>query len=433
MTSTPTSATGGSPGSGSGSSGSTASSRTAFWDWLERLDLRRSDERWLGGVAAGTADRLGVDPVLLRVVVVVVALLGGVGLVLYAAAWLLLPDREGRVEARALVGGQVSASAVLALGLVALASAVPSPWSWVADGRVVSGGDVVSLVVVGVVLAVGVALLPRLVPASAGGARPDGQPVGAAVRSAHGGPRRAPRPAVPAWTTAAVLGAALLAGAAAWLAARPQQLAPLGLDGQGWSAWSTGPQVLTTPQVVSVAAAAATAVVALALVVAGLAGRRGDGLGFWAFAGAATALLALAVPPGADVRGVGDIGWRPLTAAQAERGYASWAGEATLDLRSLADDPAAAGTTVDVELRHGFGEARVVVPAGADVEVRTSGVIGEVVTSGPGWTTRGADDGFFTSTTSRAPATTGGTSEPVRLVVDARTAIGQLEIVRSAA
>ncbi|MBC3763375.1 PspC domain-containing protein [Quadrisphaera oryzae] len=439
MTSTPSTAPGSGPGSGPGPgpSGSSSSSRTAFWGWLERLDLRRSDERWLGGVAAGTAERLGVDPVLLRVVVVVVALLGGVGLVLYAAAWLLLPDREGRIEARALVGGRVSASAVLALGLVALASAVPSPWSWVADGRVVSGGDVVSLVVVGVVLAVGVAMLPRLVPASAGGVRPDGQPVGAAVRSACGGPRRASRPAVPAWVTTAVLGAALLVGAAAWLAVRPQQLAPLGLDRQGWSAWSApagGQLDLTTPQVVSVAAAAATAVVALALVAAGLAGRRGDGLGFWAFAGATTALLALAVPPGADVRGVGDVDWRPLTVAQAERGYASWAGQATLDLRSLADDPAAAGATVDVELRHGVGEARVIVPTGADVEVRTSGVIGEVVTSGPGWTTRGADDGFFTSTTSRAPATTtDGTLEPVHLRVDARTAIGQLEIVRSAA
>jgi phage shock protein PspC (stress-responsive transcriptional regulator) len=427
MTSTPHPA-GADPGPGTGTSTSTP--RTAFWDWLGRLDLRRSDERWLGGVAAGTAERLGVDPVLLRVVVVVVALLGGTGLVLYAAAWLLLPDRTGRIEARALVGGEVSASAVLALGLVAVASVVPSPWAWVADGQVVSGGDVVSLVVVGVVLAVAVALLPRLVPASAGGARPDGQPVAQAVRRASSAPRRAQRPAVPAWATAALLGAALVLGAATWLVSRPGVLAPLGLGGWAVTGW---PADLTTPQVVGVAAAAGTAVLALALVVAGLAGRRGDGLGFWAFAGATTALLALTVPPGADVRAVGDIDWRPLTAAQAERGYASWAGDATLDLRSLADDPAAAGTTVDVALRHGFGDARVLVPAGADVEVRTGGVIGEVVTRGDGWTTRGRGDGFFTSTTSTATSTTTGAAEPVHLVVDARTAIGQLEIVRSAA
>lgn len=429
MTSTPHPA-GADPGPGGSSSTSAGTSRTAFWDWLGRLDLRRSDERWLGGVAAGTADRLGVDPVLLRVLVVVVALLGGTGLVLYAAAWLLLPDRTGRIEARALVGGEVSASAVLALGLVAVASVVPSPWAWVADGQVVSGGDVVSLVVVGVVLAVAVALVPRLVPASAGGARPDGHPVAEAVRRTGGAPRRAQRPAVPAWATAAVLGAALLLGAAAWLVCRPDALASLGLGGWAVAGW---PADLSTPQVVGVAAAAGTTVLALALVAAGLAGRRGDGLGFWAFAGAATALVALTVPPGADVWAVGDVGWRPLTAAQAERGYASWAGEATLDLRSLVADPAAAGTTVDVALRHGFGQARVLVPADADVEVRTGGVIGEVVTRGDGWTTRGRGDGFLTSTTSTATATTTGAAEPVHLVVDARTAVGQLEIVRSAA
>ncbi|TNM69454.1 PspC domain-containing protein [Streptomyces sp. NP160] len=431
MTSTPSSAAGGDQGPGPSASAPRTAPRTAFWDWLGRLDLRRSDERWLGGVAAGTAERLGVDPVLLRVVVVVVALLGGAGLVLYAAAWLLLPDRAGRIEARALVGGEVSASAVLALGLVAVASAVPAPWSWVADGRVVSGGDVASLVVVGVVLAVAVALLPRLVPASAGGARPDGQPVAEAVRSARGGQRRAQRPPVSAWATATALGLALLLGAAAWLASRPEALAPLGLGGWSVAGW---PADLTGPQVVAVAAAAGTAALALALVLAGLSGRRGDGLGFWAFAGATTALVALAVPPGADVRGVGDVDWRPLTAAQAERGFASWAGETTLDLRSVADDPSAAGATVDVVLRHGFGDARVLVPADADVEVRTSGVIGEVVTRGGGWTTRGRGDGFFTSTSSTATATTAaGAPEPVRLVVDARTAVGQLEIVRSAA
>ncbi|MGQ7297279.1 PspC domain-containing protein [Quadrisphaera sp. KR29] len=415
-----------------GPAGAHGAPRTAFWDWLARLDLRRSDERWLGGVAAGVADRLGIDPVLLRVLVVVVSLLGGAGLVLYAAAWLLLPDRAGRIEARALVGGEVSAAALLALGLVAVATVVPDPWSWAVDGQVVTGGDVVALVVVGVALVVAVALLPRLVPVSAGGVRPDGGAVrGPGSHGARSAPPRAQQAAVPAWLTCAVLGLGLLAGAATWLAARPEALRSLGLG--GWRALGAGQEVLTTPQVVALAVGAGTAVLAVALLAAGLAGRRGDGLGFWAVSGATTALLALGVPPGADVRAVGDVDWRPLTAAQAERGFASWAGDSTLDLRALTDDPAATGRTVRVELRHGFGDARVVVPAGAEVEVRTGGVIGAVVTRGEGWTTRGREDGFFTSTTSTATPVAGGDAEAVRLLVDARTAIGQLEVVRSAA
>ncbi|PWJ52709.1 phage shock protein C (PspC) family protein [Quadrisphaera granulorum] len=411
----------------------TGAPRTAFWDWLLRLDLRRSDERWLGGVAAGTADRLGVDPVLLRVVIVVVGLIGGAGLVFYAVAWLLLPDRHDRIEARALVGGEVSAAAILALGLAAVATVVPAPWAWAVDGQVVNGGDVVALVVVGVVLAVAVTLLPKLVPASAGGIRPDGQPAGPTgnLRVNLGAPRGAQRPAVPGWLTAVTLGLALLAGTATWLAARPEVLSSLGLG--GWPALGAGG--LSTPQLVALSAGAGTAVVALALLVAGLAGRRGDGLGFWAFAGATTALLAVTVPPTADIRAVGDVDWRPVTITQAERGFASWAGDSTLDLRALADAPGATGSTVEVELRHGVGDARVLVPAAADVEVRTGGLIGQVVARGDGWTTRGRGDGFFTSTTStaRSTTTTGSASEPLRLVVDARTAIGQLEIVRSAA
>lgn len=63
-------------------------------------DLRRSRT---AGRVAGVCDALGrrwqVDPVLLRVAAVVLALSAGVGLVLYAAGWLLIPE-EGHSEPR---------------------------------------------------------------------------------------------------------------------------------------------------------------------------------------------------------------------------------------------------------------------------------------------------------------------------------------------
>jgi len=52
---------------------------------------RSADDAKLGGVCGGVADRWGIDPVLVRVGFVLLALSGGVGVVLYLAGWLLLP------------------------------------------------------------------------------------------------------------------------------------------------------------------------------------------------------------------------------------------------------------------------------------------------------------------------------------------------------
>ena len=62
-------------------------------------NLHRSlDGRLVAGVAAGLADYLDVDVVLVRVLLVVLTLAGGLGIPLYLAAWLLVPD-EGSEEA----------------------------------------------------------------------------------------------------------------------------------------------------------------------------------------------------------------------------------------------------------------------------------------------------------------------------------------------
>ena len=54
--------------------------------------IRRSAaDKKLAGVCGGVARHWNVDPVLVRVGWVLLALSGGVGIVLYAAAWLLVP------------------------------------------------------------------------------------------------------------------------------------------------------------------------------------------------------------------------------------------------------------------------------------------------------------------------------------------------------
>ena len=57
--------------------------------------LRRSrDDRKIAGVAGGLARHLDVDPIILRVALVVLVFFGGAGLLIYGAGWLLVPEEE---------------------------------------------------------------------------------------------------------------------------------------------------------------------------------------------------------------------------------------------------------------------------------------------------------------------------------------------------
>ena len=54
--------------------------------------------RMVAGVAAGIADYLDVDVTLVRIVLVVLAVFGGLAVPLYLAAWLLIPDEGADVS-----------------------------------------------------------------------------------------------------------------------------------------------------------------------------------------------------------------------------------------------------------------------------------------------------------------------------------------------
>lgn len=57
--------------------------------------LRRSvADRRVAGVAGGLARHLDVDPILIRVALVVAVFFGGAGLLAYAGAWILVPDED---------------------------------------------------------------------------------------------------------------------------------------------------------------------------------------------------------------------------------------------------------------------------------------------------------------------------------------------------
>jgi phage shock protein C len=59
-----------------------------------RRFFRSREDKMLGGVCGGVAQRLDVDPVIVRIGTVVLASMGGIGVVAYVAAWILMPFDE---------------------------------------------------------------------------------------------------------------------------------------------------------------------------------------------------------------------------------------------------------------------------------------------------------------------------------------------------
>jgi len=130
----------------------TASDR--FFSWVQGLGIVRGDA-WLGGVCGGIAARLRIDPLIVRGIFVVVALLGFPALLVYAIAWALLPDVDGRIHLRELFQGRYdpAMTGVFILAIVGVIPVVPwlrnvllwplwaltgfAPWAW-NDGSGVS-------------------------------------------------------------------------------------------------------------------------------------------------------------------------------------------------------------------------------------------------------------------------------------------------------
>lgn len=78
----------------------------------------RRDKRHkvLGGVCAGLARRCDLDPVIFRVVLVVLSATAGVGLIFYGLAWLLVPyENEEESDGRRLLTGRVDGPALTAV------------------------------------------------------------------------------------------------------------------------------------------------------------------------------------------------------------------------------------------------------------------------------------------------------------------------------
>ena len=62
---------------------------------MSEKKLSRSNNKMIGGVCAGIADYLGLDPTIVRIVWVLMLFFAGFGILLYLILWIIMPKAIG--------------------------------------------------------------------------------------------------------------------------------------------------------------------------------------------------------------------------------------------------------------------------------------------------------------------------------------------------
>lgn len=377
---------------------------------VEKRLTRSRSRRMLAGVAGGLGEYFGVDPILFRLAFAFLALLGGAGVALYIAAWVLIPE-EGAVES---------------LGEAGLARATryagEEDLSWIWITALVIGGIIVisNLGRMGfsegawfwaaLLIAAGVWLYrqdtgrretsPADPPAPAAVAGS-----GAAASSAHPAAStdatipsyRTPRPTAPKKPPPSKLGryTFALTLVTLGLVAMLDNTGALDVDGSEY-------------------AAVALTVVGAGLLVASVAGRA-RGLILWGL------LLVPVVLIGSDVTiplsgGMGERNYHPRTAGELAGTHELFAGQLSFDLTDMqwGEDP------VEIEADVFMGQIQVLVPDGVDVHLDGHVQMGAIELFG--LNRSGTDVGLNRMEGS------GGRS---RLVLDAEVFMGEVTVNRS--
>ncbi|HVE25208.1 MAG TPA: PspC domain-containing protein [Sporichthya sp.] len=171
---------------------------------------RSKTDRTFMGVCGGIAEALAMDPVIVRVLMVVLAFFGGAGIIVYGACWLLMPEDESEPSLAERVLSRPGRNPwPLLLGVGAVSLAVVLSAGWFIDSR---GALLIAVVVVAAVLLTRrQAETPPFSPPPFG-PPPSGPPAGTAPTApfhswdapATSGPTAGPA-AVPTWTSTSTL------------------------------------------------------------------------------------------------------------------------------------------------------------------------------------------------------------------------------------
>jgi phage shock protein PspC (stress-responsive transcriptional regulator) len=389
-----------------------------FWTSRPRRPHRG---RKIAGVAEGIAQRYRIDPVIVRVAFVAMALCNGAGVLIYLLGWLVLPQEDDEVSPIEALIGQGRSSTPTPLTVLLCLALFP------ATGFFVDGGFTM---VAGVLLSVGALYLLHR---NRGGMN---RPVATAPVSREGSQVEESR-TPPTWDP---LGAAPFA----WDLPEP-----------GQTLTDTPPPPASVPvpvqrrrrrrsPITGITFGVAMLVVAAA-VIAGpssdwitplhtvglVIGVLGLGMLVGAFVHGGRGLIGLAIPLGlvgvfatmvnfgsfTDSDHVGDVTDRPTAVEQVQSRYDTKAGTIDLDLTAL---PNSGSVTTEVYV--GVGTATVKVPKDADVEVRCTAQLGSVRCLGK--ESNGRDPlREFTDNGADGP---GG----LKIVLNAHTGVGEVVVNR---
>ena len=368
---------------------------------LSRL-RRSSTNRRLAGVAGGLGRHLDIDPVILRVAIVVLTLTGGAGLLLYLAFWLLVPsdDEAATLDLDDRSRNIALWAVTLIAGVVTLGALLGDPFPW--DHFWVPVPLIVLALVVWLVLG-----RNRRRDAVAGGP-PPGTPGSSTAYAPYAGPA-GPPPGTPGAPTAAYQPPPP--------PRNPRKRGPKLF----WPTMAVAALGIGVLGVVDLAGVAVPDASYPALVVAACAVMLVVGA-FWGRAGGLilVALLATLATAGATAGDRWEDGEyvTPANAAAVDDDYRMEVGELVVDLSKVEDLDALDGRNLDVT--GGLGRIEVVVPdEGLDVEA--TGTVG-----GPGHVVLfGSDAGGIDS---RRSGTHDGGDDVPTLTVDTTIGVGEIVV-----
>lgn len=355
-------------------------------------DMQRSDDdRILGGVCAGAAKYLNIDPVIVRVIIAVLTVVGLAGVIIYAAAWLLLPaesadksvaarwfnldKNEEQVRVAGLVGAAVLAALAVfgndgyawwGLGWV-LVPVAALYWLFVVRPRRKSNEDTAAL-----------PMAATTAPDS------DGDQTLVAQTGTPKPPKQRKSPALFILTIS--------------VAAIAVALTRIYADLNGGAPWTTY-------------VAIALGIIGLGLLVGTFFGNAGWLIPIGVLLAAMLAVGSL-VPNGK----IAEEGPAPLTAAEVDADYEYGLGYLRLDLTDISDPDNLLGRTVDLTL--GVGQTQVIVPRDLNVSVTADLNAGEVEVFGR--VVHGTDNALEYPATAGQPA----------LNLNINQQVGNIEVIR---
>lgn len=388
-----------------------------FFDWIRSQGIYRGRDRWIGGVASGIAHRLGVDPLIIRGVLIVLTIFAGLGVLAYGVAWALLPEPDGRIHVQEAAAGRWTAGMTGALitSVIGFPSLGTGVWGW---DRFGFGAFVWTVFWVGGAIYLVYYLTQRNKTRNGAAPMPprydSGSPAGAgAVAGAGAEPQPGgsfPPAGVPAFGQA-VDGSAT---GHAWGPPPPSGPTPPGPvppGGYGPGAGATPPPAAPrnlgpgTPAVAITVGAAllvgggikaldaahvialgdygnalvwavAAAILGLGILVAGLRGRTSGILGFFAVVALLIGGIFSVVPHGDRFR-FQNADWTPSSTEQASGGFEITGGRGTVDLTKMALNPPL-GSDLVVPIDATASNLTVVIPATVPVRIQADLTMGNL-------------------------------------------------------